>query len=607
VSAKHQEGKATPRDEYEGRGQFGEGLLVRMLRFVVPHRALLITALLLFPIVAAIQLLQPWIVKETIDGPINAGIASKVADPGIISEIGTYASIYLALIVTQALLQFLQTTIMQLAGQRVMKDIRTRLFERVVTLAPSYFDRTPLGKILTRLTGDVQALNEFLSSGLVSVIADTVLLFGIVGVMLALDWKLALLSYVLVLPLIVGLVWLRGRMRQIFRAIRNRSTAINTYLNESIVGMVIVQAFCREDLNRAEFHDRAQGLYDESMKGLALSSVLSASVRLAQVLAVALLFGAVLSDVFGIDASVGLVVAFVDYVERFYAPVDNLSGRYAILQTALASAEKIFTLLDEKEVLAQPADPIAVPELAKGLHLDSVVFRYSTGEQVLHGIDLKIPRGQTVALVGATGAGKSTIVKLLGRFYDPQDGAVRWDGTDLRDFSTQELRKRIAYVPQETFLFSDTLEHNISLDPTRIPTDRVRAAAEAVHASGVAKDLPNGYQQLLGERGHDLSAGERQLVSFARALAHDPELLILDEATANIDGETEERIQAALETLLKDRTAIVIAHRLSTIKKADKIVVLHKGRVKETGTHDELLAEKGLYWKLYRLQSEEAA
>jgi ATP-binding cassette subfamily B protein len=592
-----------PQDErrahdYEGRARFQSGLLGRLLSFVLPHKLLVATALVLFPLVAGAQLLQPIVYKQAIDGPIQAGQ---------VEALPAYAGAYMGLVLLHALLGFAQTAVMQLVGQRAMRDIRGKMFRRVVTLAPSYFDHTPQGRVLTRLTGDVQSLNEFISSGLVSVIADTVLLLGIVSIMLYLDWRLALISFCLLPILVGGIAWLRGRMRQLFRAIRNRNTALNSYTNESLIGMVIVQAFCREQVNRADYAEKNAGLLTESIKGVWLSSSLSAGVQLAQILTVALLLWAALDAWFGITVSLGLVVAFVDYTERFYAPVDNLSGRYTILQTALASAEKIFRLLDEDEVLPVAAEPKPVGELQDGLRLDGVRFRYVVGsEDVLKGVDLTIPKGQTVALVGATGAGKSTIVKLLGRFYDPVEGAVRWDGADLRDFDVRELRKRIAYVPQETFLFSDTLENNIALDPARIPPERVRAAAEAVHASGVADDLPDGYGQLLGERGHDLSAGERQLVSFARALAHDPEVLILDEATANIDGETEDVIQRALETLLHDRTAVVIAHRLSTIKKADQIVVLHKGEVRETGTHEELLAREGLYWKLYRLQSEEA-
>lgn len=594
----NQAATAKPKDEYEGRRKFEGGLLSRLLSYVWPHKALVLITLFLFPLVAGVQLAQPYVLKQTIDGPIHDRLPDQIA---------VFALVYLALILFHALLEFAQSTVMQLLGQRAMKDVRNQLFERVVTLSRSYFDRTPQGKVLTRLTGDVQSLNEFISSGLVSVVADTVLLLGIVVVMLVLDWRMALASFALLVPLVASIAWLRGRIRQLYRAIRNRSTALNTYLNESVIGMLIVQAFVREAKNLDDFQEKNDGLLTETLKGVWLSSILSAAVHMAQVFTIALLFWAVLGDVFHITASLGLVVAFVDYIERFYAPVDRLTGRYTILQTALASAEKIFTLLDEDDELPRAKNPKPLAPLAEGLRFDHVDFRYGTGEQVLYDLDLTIPRGHTVAFVGATGAGKSTIVKLLGRFYDPTAGAVRWDGVDLRELSLTDLRKRIAYVPQETFLFSQTLGANIALDPSRISPERVRAAAEAVHAGVIADDLPLGYDQVLGERGHDLSAGERQLVSFARALAHDPEVLILDEATANIDGETEERIQRALDTLLEGRTAVVIAHRLSTIKKADTIVVLHKGRVKEQGTHDELLAAQGLYWKLYRLQSEEAS
>ena len=589
---------SAPRDEYEGRGGFQAGLLGRLLAYVTPHRLLVAWALLLFPLVAATQLAQPYLLKLTVDGPL------KEKQLGLL---GWFALAYLGLVVAQALLQFLQNLLVQLLGQRVMRDIRRQLFERVLRLSTSYFDRTPQGKVLTRLTGDVESLNEFLGSGLVSVVADTVLLLGIVAVMLALDWRLALLSFSFVLPLVAGIAWLRGRLRQVFRAIRNRSTALNAYLNESVVGMVVVQAFRREALNAEELDQRNRGLYTEALRSVSLSSALSAGVQLAQVLTVALLLWAVLEEALGVTASLGLVIAFVDYVERFYAPIDNLSGRYAILQTALASAEKIFTLIDETDELPEPAAPAPVPPLQRGLRLDGVRFRYATGEEVLHGVTLEVPRGQTVALVGATGAGKSTIVKLLGRFYDPSQGAVLWDGQDLRGFALRDLRARIAWVPQETFLFADTLQGNVTLDPARVSPQRALAAAAAVQADRVAADLPQGWEQVLGERGHDLSAGERQLISFARALASDPDLLILDEATANIDGETEARIEQALGTLLQGRTAVVIAHRLSTIKRADRIVVLHKGVVREEGTHQELLARRGLYWTLYRLQSEEAA
>ncbi len=597
-------------DEYEGRARFEGGLLPRLLAYVLPHRGLLVLALLSFPLVAAVQLAQPWALKHAIDGPIRAGDL-----PGIAGIAGAF----LGLAALQAALQLAQALVMQLLGQRVMRDLRTRLFDRVLGLAPAFFDRTPVGKVLTRLTGDVESLNELLTTNLVQVLADTVLLAGIVVVMLWLDWRLALVTFALV-PLLVGAIgWLRGRLRELFRRLRNRSTALNTFLQESVQGVTVVQAFVQEARHQARHDALDRALYEEALKSVTWSSVLSAAVQLAQTVTVALLLWAALEGAFGITASLGLVVAFVDYVERFYAPIDNLSGRYTILQTALAAAEKIFRLMDDPTSLPEPAPgpdgPRPVPPLREGVALEGVTFAYggagpggagAAGEPVLRNVTLRVPRGQTVALVGATGAGKSTVVKLLGRFYDPTAGAVTWDGVDLRAFETRALRRRIAWVPQETFLFAGTLEDNVGLDPDAVPPARVRAAATAVTVDRVAADLPDGWAQVLGERGRDLSAGERQLVAFARALARDPDLLILDEATASIDGETEARVQEALATLLRGRTAVVIAHRLATIRAADRIVVLHKGEVREEGTHDELIARRGIYWTLYRLQSGEA-
>lgn len=582
------------RDEDDARRAFERGLLRRLLGFCVPHRRLLLVALVLFPLVAATQLAQPWVLKLAIDGPVLHGQAERLAP---------YALAYLGLAVLQAGLGVAQGLLMQLAGQRMMRDIRTRLFERVLSLSQSFFDRTPVGKVLTRLTGDVEALNELLTANLVLVLGDTVLLLGIVVTMLLLDWRLALWSFALVLPLVAFVAWLRGRLREIFRAIRNRTTRLNAFLAEAVAGALVLQAFVREPRHRADHERLNERVHAEGQRSVTWSSVLSAVIQLAQTLTTALLLWAALGDERGV--SLGLLVAFVDYVERFYAPIDNLSARYTVLQTALAAAEKIFRLMDEPDVLPEPASPRPVPPLERGVTLDQVTFRYATGSDVLKDVTLEVPKGHTVALVGATGAGKTTVTRLLGRFHDPSAGAVRWDGVDVRELDSRALRSRIAYVPQETFLFSDTLETNVSLDPAVVPAERARAAATALGADAIAADLPLGWQQPLGERGHDLSAGERQLLSFARALARDPDLLILDEATAQVDGETEARVQAALAKLLAGRTAVVIAHRLSTIRRADRIVVLHKGQVREQGTHDELIAKRGLYHTLVELQAKE--
>ena len=589
---------AQPRDpkrrhDYEGQAKFERGLLRRLLELILPERGLVIAALILFPLVAGVQLVQPIVLKQAIDGPIKAGEVSPLA---------YYAGVYFALILFHALLQYVQAIVMQLVGQRVMKDVRTKLFRRVVTLAPSYFDKTPQGRIMTRLTGDVANLNEFISSGLVSVIADTVLLLGIVAVMLYMDWRLALISFALVLPLIGAIAWLRGRIRQLYRAIRNRNTALNTYLNESIIGMVIVQAFTREERSASEFKERNYGVWREQLRGVTLSSSLSAAVQLAKVLSLALLFWAALTKVFGITASLGLIVAFVDYVDRFYAPVDNLSGRYTILQTAMAAAEKVFTLLDTQEELAQPQDPTPVPELSGAVHLDNVRFQYATGEEVLHGVDLEIKRGQTLALVGATGAGKSTIVKLLGRFYDPSGGAVRWDGHDLRDVELASFRRRVAMVAQQPFLFNATIHDNIACGRPGATREEVVEAAQKAHIHDFIETLPDGYETLCGERGSNLSGGQMQRITIARAIVRDPAVLFLDEATSALDSESEGAVQEALSELMRGRTSLVIAHRLSTVRDADRILVFREGRLVESGRHDELMAVSGTYSRMVELQ-----
>ncbi|MEZ6189611.1 MAG: ABC transporter transmembrane domain-containing protein, partial [Planctomycetota bacterium] len=420
------------KDDYEGRGRFAGGLLPRLLAYAWPQSLLLGISLVLFPLAAVAQLGQPYVLKLVLDGPIKEGDVDGILP---------YVLVFIGLVLGHGVLQFTQNVLMTLAGQRIMRTIRGDLFRRVLRLPPAFFDRTPTGKVLTRLTGDVENLNEFVSSGLVTVVADTVLLIGIVGSMLWLNWKLALISFVLVPPFLFVLSRMRGYMRQLFRALRNRSTALNTFLNENVVGMLVVQAFRREAKNDATHEELTVSLYDESMRALKFSSVLSAGVQLAETLTLALLLWAALGGLLTEAAvSAGLLVAFVDYVGRFYAPIENLSGRYTILQNALASAEKIFTLMDEPDELPDPATPAALAPLAQSLKLEDVTFRYQTGEVVLDHVTLDVPKGQTVALVGATGAGKSTVVKLLGRFYDPNDGQVTWDGTDLRAFEANALR-----------------------------------------------------------------------------------------------------------------------------------------------------------------------
>lgn len=564
-------------------------LMRSALRFLKPHKGLLLLGALVFPLVAASRLAGPYLLKLAIDGPIQTGDI-----PGI----GQIAAIYLGVVLIGGVLDLAKNYIMQLLGQRVIADIRNELFEGVTNLSMSYLDKNPMGKILTRLTSDVEALNEFLSSGLVEIVADGILLVGIVIVMFSLDAGLAIYALALMPFLIAFVALARKLMRGIFLRLSTNNARSVSYAQERISGMNVVQAFRREDDTRASYAATSDKVLDESLKGVLWSSQLSAVVELSSFLSIGLLlaFGAAATT------SLGVLVAFIEYVQLFYRPVESLSGRFAVLQKALASAEKIFTLLDETETHCDARGDAPTPELTRAVEFNEVAFEYVDDAPVLRGLSLTIERGQTVAIVGATGAGKSSLVKLLGRFYEIQSGAILWDGQDIRGFDRRSLRGRIGYVPQETFLFSDTLADNILLG--RAARERAAEAAKAVGADRIAADLPRGFDQKLGPGGRSLSAGERQLLAFARALAQDPDVLILDEATANIDGETEDLIQHALTTLLEGRTALVIAHRLSTIKAADKIVVLHKGQLREQGTHDELIARKGLYHTLYRLQSD---
>jgi len=562
-------------------------LLSGLLHFVKPHLRLLLLGSTVFPLYAAVRIAGPLILKAAIDGPIHKGNLSGLA---------VLAFGYLAIVALGGVLDLAKNYVMQLAGQRMVSDVRSTLFERVARLAMGYVDRQPSGKLLSRITNDTESLNEFLSSGLVTIAADALMLIGIVGVMLSLDVKLTLYSLALLPPLIFGVALARQLMRDIFLRLSQANAESTAYAAEALAGITVVQAFRREETAASEFDALSDKGLVEDLRGVLWSSQLSAVVELAAFLSVGvLLYFSAESKV-----SLGVLVAFIEYIQLFYRPVESLSGRFAVLQKALASAEKIFGLLGDAEDHIDAPGNVPTPALKDAIRFEDVDFSYVPGTPVLRGLKLELHRGETVALVGATGAGKSSIIKLLARFYQPSAGRVTWDGQDIAEFERGSLRRRIGFVPQETFLFRDTLGANIALG--NATPEAVEAAAKTVRADRVARDLPLGYNQTIGEGGRSLSAGERQLIAFARALAQDPDVLILDEATATIDGETEAVIQEALAKLLAGRTAVVIAHRLSTIRDADRIVVMHKGELREQGSHEELIAAKGLYETLYRLQ-----
>jgi ATP-binding cassette subfamily B protein len=447
----------------------------------------------------------------------------------------------------------------------------------------------------------VDAVNELFTSGVVTVFGDLFTLFGIMGVMLALDWRLGLVTFSVLPPFFLVTNWFRSGSRASFREVRRQVARINAFLQENITGMSVVQMFRREERNREAFARINREHTDANMRQIFYYAVFYPAIELLAALGTALilLYGG--SGVLKGAISLGVLVAFIQYSERFWRPISDLSEKFNILQQAMASSERIFTLLDTPVEVQAPADPVRLPRVEGRVAFENVSFAYHPGQWVVQDVDFVVPAGKSVALVGATGAGKTTLISLLTRFYDVQDGRVTLDGVDVRELDPAQLRSSLALVLQDVHLFSGTITSNIRLG-SPIPDERVREAARAVHAHRFIEALPQGYDTEVKERGATLSVGQKQLLSFARALAHDPRVLILDEATSSVDTETEMLIQDALKVLLKGRTALVVAHRLSTVQNVDEILVMHKGRVRERGTHQELLRQRGIYWKLYQLQ-----
>ncbi len=576
-------------------------LLRRLLGYLRPHLAAVAAAFALIVAQAGVDLVGPYLTKVAIDRHIAKGDAAGLA---------RVAGLYLLALAAAFVVRFLQNYIMQMAGQRIMQDMRRGIFAHLQRLHVGYFDRNPVGRLMTRVTTDVDAVNELFTSGVVTVFGDLFTLLGIMAVMVALDWRLALVTFA-VIPLFFALTsWFRKGARQSFRETRKWVARINAFLQENLSGMSVVQLFRREVLNRGAFAAINRKHYDANMQAIFYYAVFYPVIELLAALATALILVYGGGEALAGGLTLGVLVAFIQYSERFWRPISDLSEKFNILQAAMAASERIFGLLDAKALVVSP-EKATGPEPARGrVAFESVWFSYLAGTNgnpvedaawVLRDIDFAVEPGKSVALVGATGAGKSSIISLLMRFYDVQKGRVTLDGVDVREWNLGRLRSSLALVLQDVHLFSGTIASNIRLGST-IPMERVRTAAEAVHAHRFIEPLPKGYDTEVKERGATLSVGQKQLLSFARALAHDPRVLILDEATSSVDTETEQLIQAALRVLLRGRTAVVIAHRLSTVQNVDEILVLHKGRIRERGTHQELLARRGMYWKLYELQ-----
>lgn len=515
------------------------------------------------------------------------------------------ALIFLVLLLLLFVVTYIQQYILKYSGQQIIFNIRQDLFSHIQKLSLSFFDRNPVGRILTRVTNDIETLNMMYTQVLVSLFKDAVVLIGIIIVMLSLNVKLALICFVSIPFVLISTYLYRKFARPAFREVRVRLARINTTLNENISGMHIIHIFKREKQQFDRFDKINTAHYDASMRELRTVAIFRPAMDLIYSFTLALLlwFGA--QEVLAGWIEFGLLFAFIEYLRRFFQPINDLTEQFTVLQQAMASAERIFQLLDEDSIIPEPENPVKVEKFRGEIEFDHVWFAYNDENWVLKDISFKIEPGEMVAFVGATGAGKTSIINLLARFYDIQKGAIRIDGIDIRDIELDKLRHNVGIVLQDVFLFSGDIRSNITLNNQNITEQEMRDIAHHVNASTFIEKLPQMYSEEVKERGSTLSQGQRQLLSFARTLAFKPSILVLDEATANIDTETEMLIQDALNKLIKGRTTIVIAHRLSTIQHADRIIVLHKGEVREIGNHQELLAREGLYYNLYRLQYQE--
>jgi ATP-binding cassette, subfamily B, multidrug efflux pump len=571
-------------------------LMRRLLVYIKPYRRSAYLAIACLIAGSAFSVIQPYLTKVAIDQCIrNHDFA------GLTNTAAFYA---LTLIIVFGLSSS-QTWLINLMGQKIMRDLRMEIFQHLQKLDVAFFDKNPVGRLMTRVTTDVDALNELFTSGVISVFDDIFTLSGIIIFLFILNYKLAL-GIVAILPLLVLVTLIfKIKVRDSYRSVRTAIARINTFLQENITGAAIVQLFGQEGKQYRRFTHINQDHLDANIQSIFYYAIFFPLLEIISSLAIALIVWYGGHQVLSSTLTLGTLVAFIQYSDRFFRPISDLSEKYTILQSAMASSERIFKLLDtHPSVTTAPSAPDL--SVSKGaIEFRDVVFSYNPGEPVLRNISFKVEPGEMIAVVGATGAGKSTIISLLSRFYDVQQGAILVDGRNVKEYDLQELRRSIATVLQDVFLFSGSVSENVRLGNSTITEEQIKHAADTVHASQFIEQLPQKYETRLGERGSSLSVGQKQLLSFARALTLNPKILVLDEATSSVDTETELLIRDALQKLLIGRTSIIIAHRLSTIQNADRIIVLHHGQIREIGKHQELLHLKGIYWKLYQLQYKE--
>ena len=583
---------------------FDKGLVKRLWVFVAPHQRWLWKGLGILLLVSACRLTMPWLIKLAIDQHLSVGDLSGYYP--LLAAFAVIAS-------TDALLRRSQQIAVETGGQNALLDLRLALFRRLQELPASYFDRTPTGRLVGRVTTDVEALQELFSSGVVTILGDLIFLVTTLIILFSLHVKLALVAMLVVPVLLCLTLVIRLRVRTAYVVMRAKLSEMNGFLHERLSGMSVVQMFNREAETMTSYEEINHGVRDSQLKTVWWETCLSTSVEMLSSFTVAIILwygGGLVAENWqqeGIQGglTLGALFAFIDYMQKFFHPLNELSLKYTVMQNAMTAARRIFDLLDETDRLPEPEQPIRPQEVIGEIRFENVTFGYDPSNPVMKNVSFSVAPGEKVALVGATGAGKTTVLKLLTRLYDPTEGRITLDGIDLRDYEVRDLRKRIGLVPQDVFLFEGDILENIRLGNPEVSDEKAIAAATRLHLDQLVSRFPGGWQEPVRERGRNLSAGEKQLISFARVLAASPRVLVLDEATSNVDSHTEHILQEAVRDIMQGRTSLAIAHRLSTVRDADRILVFHQGELAEQGSHNQLMEQEGLYACLVALQYSE--